>query len=278
MFNYRGKTALITGASSGIGEAFAQILAARDMNLLLVARSEDKLRAMAQALSDQYRIRVEFVPINLCSEDAAQEVYRRTQALGMTVDLLVNNTGVGTYGSFEALDAEREHEEILLNVAALVDLTHAFVPAIVESKAGGVINVASLAAFQAVSYQAVYGATKAFVLSFSLALWAEYRQKGVRIVALCPGTSATNFFADFGAGLPLLLSKGRNPEAVARTGLRALEQGRPYAVDGRRNAFAAQITHRTPLALTARVAEKAMRPRKPEDFPEREKSPVTSHR
>jgi short-subunit dehydrogenase len=277
MFSYRGKTALITGATSGIGEAFAQILATRGMNLLLVARSEDKLRAKAQALSAQYGIRAKSIPVDLSRDDTAQEVYRRTQALGMTVDLLVNNAGIGTYGSFETLDPEREHEEILLNVAALVDLTHAFVAAMVERQAGGVIHVASLAAFQAVPYQAVYGATKAFVLSFSLALWAEYRKKGVRIVALCPGTSATNFFADFGAGLPLLLSKGRNPEAVARTGLRALEQGRPYAVDGRRNAFAAQITHRTPLALTARVAEKAMRPRKPEDSPEREKSPVTSH-
>jgi short-subunit dehydrogenase len=128
-----------------------------------------------------------------------------------------------------------------------------------------------------VPYQAVYGATKAFVLSFSLALWAEYRKTGVRIVALCPGTTATNFFADFGAGLPLLLSKGRNPEAVARTGLRALEQGRPYAVDGRLNALAAQITHRTPLALTARVAEKAMRPRKPEGSSKREKSPLPNN-
>ena len=147
----------------------------------------------------------------------------------------------------------------------------------VERQAGGVINVASLAAFQAVPYQAVYGATKSFVLSFSLALWAEYRKNGVHIVALCPGTTATNFFADFGAGLPLLLSKGRNPEAVAKTGLRALEQGRPYAVDGRRNAFAAQITHRTPLALTARVAEKLMSPRKPEVSTKREQSPLPTN-
>src|SRR5262252_2248086 len=103
MFSYRGKTALITGATSGIGEAFAQILAARGMNLLLVARSEDKLAAMAQALSQQYDVRAACIPVNLWREDAAQEVYRRTQALGMTVDLLVNNAGIGTYGSFETL-------------------------------------------------------------------------------------------------------------------------------------------------------------------------------
>jgi short-subunit dehydrogenase len=124
MFNYRGKTALITGAILGIGQAFARILAARGMNLLLVARSEDKLRAIAQDLSEQYGIRAECVPVDLCDVGAAQEVYRRTQALRMTVDLLVNNAGMGTYGSFETLDPEQEHQEILLNVAALVDLAH----------------------------------------------------------------------------------------------------------------------------------------------------------
>jgi short-subunit dehydrogenase len=183
---------------------------------------------------------------------------------------------MGTYGSFDKLAPSQEHEEIMLNVAALVDLMHAFLPAMVEKQAGGVINVASLAAFQPLPYQTVYGATKAFILSFSLALWAEYRQKGVRIVALCPGATATNFFVEMG-DVPLM-NKRRSSRAAAMTGLRALDHGRPYVVDGRRNAFAAQIIHRTPLALTARVAEKAMRPRKPEDFPEREKSPVTSHR
>jgi short-subunit dehydrogenase len=275
MFSYIGNTALITGASSGIGETFAEILAKRGMNLLLVARSEDKLRAMAQALSEQYGIRAECVLINLCREDAAQEVYRRTQALGMTVDLLVNNAGIGTFGSFETLDPEQEHEEIMLNVAALVDLTHAYVPAMVGRQAGGVINVASLAAFQPLPYQTVYGATKAFILSFSLALWAEYRKKGVCIVALCPGATATNFFAEMG-DVPLM-SKRRSPEAAAMTGLRALEHGRPYVVDRRLNAFVARITHMAPLSLTARVTEKLMRPRKPEVSLEREKSPVTSH-
>jgi uncharacterized protein len=212
MFPYAGKTALITGASSGIGEAFAHILAACGMHLVLVARSADKLRVMAQALSEQHGIRVEVVPADLSSEGAAQEVYRRTQALG-------------------------------------------------------VINVASIAAFQPVPYQAVFGASKAFVLSFSLALWAEYRKQGVRVVALCPGPTATNFFTVLGADDVLRLSKMHTPEAVVVAGLRALEQARPYAVEGRRNAFGAQVTHMTPLALTARVFERVMRPRKQEAQP-----------
>jgi uncharacterized protein len=270
MFSYKGKTALITGASSGIGEAFAQILAVRGMNLVLVARSTDKLRALAQALSQQHGIRAEVVPADLSREGAAQKVYRRTQALGVPVDLLVNNAGFGTYGGFDTLTPEREHEEIMLNVTALVDLTHAFVPAMAERKAGGVINVASIAAFQPLPYQAVYGSSKAFVLSFSLALWAEYRKVGVRVLALCPGPTATNFFTILGADEVPVMGSMHTPEAVVMTGLRALEQGRPYAVEGRRNAFGAQVTHMAPLALTTRVFARVMRPRKKEAKPEGE--------
>jgi short-subunit dehydrogenase len=278
MFNYTGKTALITGASSGIGEAFAPILAARGMNLVLVARSEDKLRARAQALSEQYGIRADVVPADLCRAGAAQEVYRRTQELGVPVDLLVNNAGFGTYGGFDTLAPEREHEEIMLNVTALVDLAHAFVPAMAERKAGGIINVASIAAFQPLPYHAVYGASKAFVLSFSLALWAEYRTRGVRVVALCPGPTATNFFTALEAPEMPVMGRMHTPEAVVMAGLRALEQGRPYAVEGRRNAFGAQLTHMTPLALTTRVFARVMHPRHQEAAPggERSATPLAS--
>ena len=278
MFNYAGKTALITGASSGIGEAFAQILAARGMHVVLVARSAEKLRVLAQALSEQHGIRADVVPADLCREGAAQEVYRRTQTLGVAVDLLVNNAGFGTYGGFATLAPEREHEEIMLNVTALVDLTHAFVPTMVERKAGGVINVASMAAFQPMPYQAVYGAAKAFVLSFSLALWAEYRKLGVRVVALCPGPTATNFFTILGADDVPGMGSMHSPEAVVMTGLHALEQGRPYAVDGRSNAFGVHLTHMAPLALMARVFARVMRPRKQEARPggERSATPLAS--
>ncbi len=160
----------------------------------------------------------------------------------------------------------------MLNVTDLVDLTHAFVPAMAERKDGGVINVASIAAFQAVPYQAVYGASKAFVLSFSLALWAEYRKLGVRVVALCPGPTATNFFMVLGSDDVPRMGSMHSPEAVVMTGLRALEQGKPYAVEGRRNAFGAQVTHMTPLALTARVFARVMRPRKQQAKPGGESS------
>ena len=205
-------------------------------------------------------------------DSGEQEVYRRTQALGVAVDLLVNDAGFGTYGCFDTITSEREHEEIVLNVTALVDLTHAFEPAMVERKEGGIINVASIVAFQPVPYQAVYGASKAFVLSFSLALWAEYRKRGVRVVALCPGPTATNFFTLLGADDVPRLGRMHTPEAVAMAGLRALEQGRPYAVEGRRNAFGVQLTHLAPLALTARAFARMMRPRKQEAKPRGERS------
>jgi len=278
MYSYAGKTALITGASSGIGEAFAHILAARGMNLVLVARSEDKLCQLSQQLSEQHGIRADVVPADLCLEGAVQEVYRRTQALDVPVDLLVNNAGFGTYGGFDTLAPEREHEEIMLNVTALVDLAHAFVPEMAKRKAGGIINVASIAAFQPLAYHAVYGASKAFVLSFSLALWAEYRTRGVRVVALCPGPTATNFFTVLEAPEMPVMGRMHTPEAVVMAGLRALEQGRPYAVEGRRNAFGAQLTHMTPLALTTRVFAKVMHPRKQEAAPggERSATPLAS--
>ncbi len=232
----------------------------------------------AQALSEQHGIRADVVPADLCREGAAQEVYRRTQGLGVAVDLLVNNAGFGTYGGFDTLALEREHEEIMLNVTALVDLTHAFVPAMAERKAGGVINVASIAAFQPLPYHAVYGASKAFVLSFSLALWAEYRKRGVRVVALCPGPTATNFFTVLEAPEMPVMGSMHTPEAVVMAGLRALEQGRPYAVEGRRNAFGAQLTHMTPLALTTRVFARVMHPRMQEAAPggERSATPLAS--
>jgi short-subunit dehydrogenase len=265
MFRYAGKTALITGASSGIGEAFAQILAARGMNLILVARSEEKLRVLAQALSQQHGIRTEAIPVDLCRQGAIQEIARQTQERGIPVDLLVNNAGFGTFGRFDTIDPLREHEEIKLNVTALVDLTHVFLPAMVQRKEGGIINVASIAAFQPVSYQAVYGATKAFVLSFSLALWAEYRQLGVHVVALCPGATATNFFSTVGSDdLVRAMGRMQRPEPVVMTGLHALEQGQPYAIEGRHNAFVAQLARILPPSLTAQITARMMRPRKPE--------------
>ena len=187
--------ALITGASAGIGLEFALRLAERGYDLILVARRRDRLLELAaQVRSGHGEVRAEVIAADLSGAASAATVAAEVARLGMHVDLLVNNAGFGTHGYFETLSTEREHEEIALNVATLVGLTHAFLPAMLARGRGGVINVASTAAFQAVPYMAVYGATKAFVRSFSEALYEEVRGRGVRVLALCPGPTATEFF------------------------------------------------------------------------------------
>ena len=188
------KTALITGASGGIGAAFAEALAAAGCDLVLVARSADKLHALAQQLSQRHGRRVEVVVADLAKASPGARLKKTVDTLGLPVDLLVNNAGFGTTGPFETLDPGREQEEIRLNTGAVVDLSRAFLPAMLAAGSGAIINVASMAAFQPLPYMAVYGATKAFVWSFSDALWGECRGRGVHVMAVCPGPVDTAFF------------------------------------------------------------------------------------
>ncbi len=256
---YKGKTALITGASSGIGAAFANQLAAAGSHLILVARSEEKLRSLASKLASQHNIRAEVIVADLSRAGAAQTVFEETQQRSLTVDILINNAAFGTYGQFDTLDAEREQQEITLNVATLVDLTHSFLPLMAARRQGSIINVASLAAFQPTPYMAVYGASKAFVLSFSEALWGEYRTKGVRILALCPGETATGFFDVVGP--QYVPGKTETPEKVVQVGLRALEQGRPSVISGRQNTLLANSSRFFPRDLVVRLTTQAVKQR-----------------
>lgn len=249
MFTYRGKTALITGASSGIGEVFAQRLAAQGTNLVLVARSEDKLQRLATQLQQQHGIQVDVIAIDLSCADAAQYLSDEIRQHGLAVDMLINNAGFGTYGQFDELPLERQRDEVLLNVLAVVELTHRFLPAMVAKGDGAVINVASTAAFQPIPSMAVYGATKAFVLSFSEALWAEYRERGVRVLALCPGPTETPFFDTVGSREPAIGTM-ITPEHVVQTGLQALEQGKSYAIPGWRNALTVLLPRGLPRSWT----------------------------
>ena len=195
-FDFEGTTSLVTGASSGLGEQFARQLAARGSNLVLVARSADRLAALADELRARHRVTATAMPADL---SLADDVSRVAAAAATTkVDVLVNNAGFGTYGTFAGLDANREHDEVMVNAVAVVDLAHAVLPGMLASRRGGIITVASSIAFQPSPGQAVYGATKAFALAFSEALWAETRGSGVRILALCPGPVATGFFASLG--------------------------------------------------------------------------------
>lgn len=259
MYIYQGKTALITGASSGIGKAFAHALAKRGSNLVLVARSEDLLHALAQELTRLHGVQVSVLAADLRREEAVATIQAEIQARALAVDLLINNAGFGTYGRFETLDARRDREEVLVNVAAVVDLSHAFLPTMVARGEGAIINVASLGSFQPAPYMAVYGASKAFVLSFSEALWAEYHRRGIRVIALCPGPVATNFFQAVGSDEPAVGAKV-TPELVAEKGLRGLERRQSFVIPGFSNSLLSNVSRLLPRALTARMVEGMLRP------------------
>ncbi|UBV44814.1 SDR family oxidoreductase (plasmid) [Deinococcus taeanensis] len=263
MFTYSGQTALITGASSGIGEMFARQLAARGMNLVLVARSEGRLRQLAHELKQLHHVQIDVVPMDLSRPGAGTQVARQVHHLGRSVHLLINSAGFATHGRFEQLPMAQQQDEISLNITALVELTHATLPEMLARGLGGVINVASTAGLQPDPYMAVYGATKAFVLSFSEALWAETRGRGVTVTALCPGATDTAFFDVVGAP-EASVGRRDTPQNVVRVGLRALERGQSHVIPGTANVLLAQVHRFLPRALTARIVAGMLRPRTPQ--------------
>lgn len=251
-FVYEGKTALVTGASSGIGQAFARELAGRGADVVLVARSEEKLRALAEDLRQKYGIRAEVVAADLSEEGVGAEIKAEAERRGLTVDLLINNAGFATHGFFEELDPAQDRKQVAVDVTAVADMAHAFMPGMLARGDGAVVNVASLASFQPGPYMAVYAASKAFVLSFSVALSEEYRGRGVRVLAFAPGLTNTNFF-EVAGDQGSFAGPRRTPEQAAATALRALERGRSVAVDGWANALIAQASRVFPRALAARI-------------------------
>lgn len=249
--NYVGNTALITGASSGIGQAFARALAQKGMNLVLVARSENKLQLLASELHHQHDITATIIPADLSVEKAGWYVYEQTQELNLPVDLLINNAGFSTNGKFETIALVQEHQQVMLNVVSIVDLTHAFIPNMLKKGEGAIVNVGSTASFYPLAYQAVYAASKAFVLSFSEALWAEYQGKGIKVLALCPGATDTEFFQAMGRDVKL---KKHSPQKVVRLALVALEHNRHYVIPGFRNNVESRFLPRLlPRALVAKL-------------------------
>lgn len=249
---------LITGASGGIGEEFARQLARRGDNLVLVARSGERLSTLANELGRAHNIHAHSIPLDLTEADAPQQLFDETTRRNLEINFLINNAGFGSLGEFTTFAPERDEEMIRLNITSLVALTHLYLRPMQARKAGAIINVASTAAFQAVPYMATYAATKAFVLSFSEALAEEQRATGVRIMALCPGATDTNFFkAAEGERPPLRIIE--TPEAVVNTALRALERGHSSVISGWSNFFVAQATRFVPRSFVTRIAGRAMR-------------------
>ena len=256
--DFNGSCALVTGASSGIGEAFARELAARGANLVLAARSRDKLEVVAQALRDRRQRSVEVVPVDLSEPCAGSDLAAGLGERGLTVDVLINNAGFGVFASLHEADAMLIAQQVRLNVAALTDLTCALLPGMRARDRGAIVNVASTAAFQPVPYMSVYGATKAYVLSFTEALWAETRATGVSVMALCPGATDTAFFDT--ASDSAALGRRMSPERVVAAAIRGLERRRSAVIPGLGNRFLAESTRLVSRQTVARIAERTLRP------------------
>ena len=256
------RTALITGASGGIGEALARQLAARKIDLILVARTAAKLEALAVELTAQHGVHVAVIAQDLTQPNAAGHIEARVTELGLTVDFLINNAGFASYGEFYALPLGHELEIIQVNITALTDLTHRFLPGMVERRRGRVLNVASTAAFMPGPLMAVYYASKAYVLSFSEAINEELRGLGIHVTALCPGPVETGFQnraqmqeSKLIAGNNPLLSPTMSANEVAREGIQAMFAGQTVKVVGRINKLQTLTPRFLPRSLVPRMVK-----------------------
>lgn len=261
-FDFATTTSLVTGASSGLGAEFARQVAGRGGDLVLVARSADRLTALADELRARNRVTVTTLPADLSLADEVSRV--AAHAAAAEVHVLVNNAGVGTYGTFAALDTAREHAEVMVNTVAAVDLAHAVLPGMLARRSGGIITVASSIAFQPSPRQAVYGATKAFALAFSEAVWAETRGSGVRILALCPGPVATGYLAGLGdqsATSSIIYRRTADPADVVRAGLRGFDHDAMTVIPGLRTRFLAEGHRFFPRTVMARMTGRMLAPR-----------------
>ena len=258
--HYQDRWAVVTGASSGLGRGLAARLADRGMSLVLTGRNEARLdEAAHQIRRAAPRVKVETVAADLSTRSGVSALLDHVG--DRPIEVLVNNAGFGSYGPFAEADPEREADEVAVDVSAVITLARAFLPGMLARGSGGILNVASTIAFQPAPYQAVYGASKAFVLSFSQALWAEARAAGVAVTALCPGPTRTGFVDALGAdvGHTAIYRRLADPEPVIEAGLRALDKGRAVVIPGVRN----KSDRRQRPVHAARVAHPGLRPAAP---------------
>lgn len=223
---------LITGASTGIGAEFAKQYAAKKKSLILVARSQDKLCTLAQDLQQAFGIEVKTFAQDLSKPDGAERVFEFCKAQNVEIDLLINNAGVGLSQKFQYQQLAEIESMIRLNLLTTVKLTHLLLPEFLARKQGGIINVASVAAFQGTPNMCVYAATKAFLLSFSEALAEELHGSGVRVMVLCPGGTATRFFQNAGYKQERFKLPLQTPSEVVKVGIAAFERGKTCVISG----------------------------------------------
>lgn len=255
------KFTLITGASSGIGEAFAKRLAAEKHNLVLVARSAEKLRSLCEQLSSEHQITCRHFAIDLLEPGSDLKLFEETEKLDLEIDWLINNAGVGSAGDFATLDLEKELEIIDLNVTSLVGLTHRYLQKMRERRSGTIINVSSAAGFQPIPFMATYAASKAFVSSFSEAIAEENQPFGIQVLALCPGSTKTNFFEASKIERPIQVKGQQSVDQVVDTALKAVRDKRRKIVSGWANFVGSIAGTLVPNSIATRVMAKALRPK-----------------
>jgi short-subunit dehydrogenase len=261
MIHYQDRWAVVTGASSGLGRGLAAGLADRGMSLVLTGRNEARLDQTAQQIRRAAPwVKVETVAADLSNQSGVSALLDHVGA--RPIEVLVNNAGFGGYGPFAKADPGREADEVAVDVGTVITLARAFLPGMLARGSGGILNVASTIAFQPAPYQAVYGASKAFVLSFSQALWAEARAAGVAVTALCPGPTRTGFLDALGAdaGHTAIYGRLADPGPVIRAGLRALDKGHAVVIPGVRNKVAATSGRFMPHEWLTRVSARLLRP------------------
>jgi len=255
-----GKLAVVTGASSGLGADIATVLAERGCNLVLVARSQDKLQSLRARLHRDCGVTVEIVPLDLSQADAPARLHGMVTARGFNVDFLVNNAGLGAVGPFSAMNWERDEQMMNVNIRALHQLTRLFLADMLASGQGRILNVASVAGFQAIPYFSTYAATKAYVLSLSEALHAELAGTDVKVSALCPGATRTAFWDVAGGGSNRVLNfRMMDCRAVAEYGVALMLSGRPVGVPGLMNKLMILLRRFVPRSWAAAVTAAVMK-------------------
>lgn len=259
---WKGKWALVTGGSSGIGVALATQLAAGGTHVVLTARRRDRLDELARALQQRHGIRTEVFTADLARPEAPQEIYEFTKQKGIEIDLLINDAGFGQYGELTAVETQRLLDMVQVNCAAVVHLTRLYLADMVARRRGDVLILASTASFQAVPYISTYAATKAFDLLFAEGLAEEMKPYGIRVCALCPGSTQSEFHVVAGQEKFTGRYAQETAEKVARTGLQALAEGKSYVISGMGNYWGAQMQRLVPRRAVARIAAKMFRPEK----------------
>ncbi|MCE7067093.1 SDR family oxidoreductase [Dyadobacter sp. CY326] len=261
------KYTLVTGASGGIGEALVKKLAARQHNLVLVARNAEKLAKITKELQEQHGVQAAYIAADLAKPDAAFQIFAETQKHGWEIDILVNNAGIGSGGEFATLSLQSELDLLQLNNASLLAVTHLFLQPMRERKRGTIINIASMAAFMPVPYMATYAASKAFVRSFTQALTQECIPCNIHVMLFAPGLTKTNFNEsaginnEKGVGLSsdYQTAATQTPEDVADELLQALDANKQFKISGSRNRLGARLATLLPNAMITRVMANSYR-------------------